>query len=153
MTEPRTSPVYTLTVEANASRDEMREGDWAIVMTTAFTELNADANESCSADEYATFRDYVIREMVAGGNSYVDYIETIRSENERLRGEFQRLRKERDGLVSSLNRAEDRWSTLRDRLEGMIETWRRLEGHDPEGVSYALEIMKEIIDKDRTERK
>lgn len=151
MTEPKTSPVYTLTVEANASRDETREGDWAIVMTTAFSELNADANESCSADEYGTFRDYVIREMVAGGNSYVDYIETLKAENERLRGEFQRLRKERDGLVSSLNRAEDRWLMLEDDLEDLNETWRRLEGRELEGVSYALQFIKMVVEKERKE--
>lgn len=74
-----------------------------------------------------------------------DEIDKLKAENEQLRGE-------RESLVSSLNRAEDRWSTLRDRLEGLIETWRRLEGRDPDGVSYALEFMREIVEQERTER-
>ena len=61
------------------------------------------------------------------------------------------LRKEKGSLVSSLNRAEDRWLTLRDRLEGCVETWRRFEGREPEGIMLALKLMLEIIETERKE--
>ena len=71
--------------------------------------------------------------------------------NEQLEDENDKLRKEKESLVSSLNRAEDRWLTLRDRLEGCVETWRRFEGREPEGIMLALKLMLEIIETERKE--
>lgn len=76
----------------------------------------------------------------------IPYINNVVAAHER---ENDKLRKEKESLVSSLNRAEDRWLTLRDRLEGCVETWRRLEGREPEDIMLALKLMREIIETER----
>ena len=131
-----------------ASWDGLRHF-WYIGLTEECVRNRDEINEQLE-DENAK-----LREDMEDMEGYDQMLRDERRQERELyvkaKAENDKLRKEKESLVSSLNRAEDRWLTLRDRLEGCVETWRRFEGREPEGIMLALKLMLEIIETERKE--